>query len=284
MGYLLRLFSKNALFVFFIFLQIIAVVLIFSKNTMQQSFLAAKTAAFNAWVSGYIDEGASYLKLKQINDDLVMQNKALLKELYGKEGGANPQFRRVHDTIGGGQIYTFVDGEVVYNSINRQNNYFTINRGKLQGVAAKMGVIAPNGIAGIVINTTDHYALVQSVLSVNKIKISAALKNSGYFGTLSWRGDDSRMMHLSDIPKYVSLKVGDTVVTDGRSAIFPKGVMVGKVAGYEVDTKTGFWDVSVELNEKMGPLSKVFVVKNLKKIEVQKIQDTLQVQIDKDGK
>jgi len=284
MGYLLRLFSKNALFVFFIFLQIIAVVLIFSKNTMQQSFLAAKTAAFNARVAGYIDEGTSYLKLKQINEDLVMQNKALLKEIYGKEGAANPRFRRVHDTIGGGQIYTFVDGEVVYNSINRQNNYFTINRGKLHGVAAKMGVIAPNGIAGIVINTTDHYALVQSVLSVNKIKISAALKNSGYFGTLSWRGDDSRMMHLSDIPKYVSLKVGDTVVTDGRSAIFPKGVMVGKVSGYEVDTKTGFWDVSVELNEKMGPLNKVFVVKNLKKIEVQKIQDTLQAQIDKDGK
>ena len=38
------------------------------------------------------------------------------------------------------------------------------------------------------------------------------LKNSGYFGTLSWRGDDSRMMHLSDIPKYVPLKVGDTVI------------------------------------------------------------------------
>ncbi|MGX9986389.1 rod shape-determining protein MreC [Soonwooa purpurea] len=283
MGYLLRLFSKNALFVFFIFLQIIAVVLIFSKNAMQQSFLAAQTTAFNAWVSGYIDEGTSYLKLKQINENLVVQNKALLQQLYGKEGAENPQFRRVHDTIGGGQIYTFVDGEVVYNSINRQNNYFTINRGKLQGVATKMGVIAPNGIAGIVINTTDHYALVQSVLSVNKIKISAALKNSGYFGTLSWRGDDSRMMHLSDIPKYVPLKVGDTVITDGRSAIFPKGIMVGKIAGYEVDTKTGFWDISVELNEKMGPLSKVYVVKNLKKVEVQKIQDTLQVQINKDG-
>lgn len=250
---------------------------------MQQSFLAAQTTAFNAWVSGYIDEGTSYLKLKQINENLVVQNKALLQQLYGKEGAENPQFRRVHDTIGGGQIYTFVDGEVVYNSINRQNNYFTINRGKLQGVATKMGVIAPNGIAGIVINTTDHYALVQSVLSVNKIKISAALKNSGYFGTLSWRGDDSRMMHLSDIPKYVPLKVGDTVITDGRSAIFPKGIMVGKIAGYEVDTKTGFWDISVELNEKMGPLSKVYVVKNLKKVEVQKIQDTLQVQINKDG-
>ena len=65
-----------------------------------------------------------------------------------------------------------------------------------------MGVIAPQGIAGIVINTTNNYALVQSVLSMNKIRINASLKNSGFFGTLTWRGENSRTMHLSDIPKY----------------------------------------------------------------------------------
>ncbi|WP_124641362.1 MULTISPECIES: rod shape-determining protein MreC [Amniculibacterium] len=282
MGFLLRVFSKNSFFMFFLLLQLLAIVLIFSRNSMQQSWMAAQTAAFNSWVSGYIDEGASYLKLKQVNEELVAQNKQLMQELYGKQTAKTPVFKKVHDTIGGGQIYTFVDGDVIFNSINRKDNYFTINRGKVQGVFPKMGVIAPNGIAGIVVNTTDHYALVQSVLSVHKIRISAALKNSGYFGTLTWDGEDSRTMHLADVPKYVSLKVGDTVVTAGKSAIFPMGVMVGKVAGYQVDSKTGFWNISVELNEKMGKLSKVFVVKNLKKAEVQKIQDTLSVQIKKD--
>lgn len=275
MGFLLRLFSKNGLFVFFIFLQIISLVLIFSRNSMQQSWIAAQSAAFNSWISGYIDEGASYLKLKQINDELVAQNKILMEQVYGKNASEIPQFRKVHDTIGGGQIYTFVDGEIVFNSINRKDNYFTINRGSRDGVMPKMGVMAPNGIAGIVINTTDSYALVQSILSLDKIKINASLKKSGYFGTLTWRGDDSRTMHLSDVPKYVPLQIGDTVVTDGKSAIFPRGVMIGKVAGYQVDNKTGFWDISVELSEKMGTLSKIYVVKNLKKAEVQKIQDTL---------
>lgn len=282
MGFLLRLFSKNGLFVFFIFLQLIAMVLIFSRNSMQQSWIAGQTATFNSWVSGYIDEGASYLKLKQINEQLVAQNKSLMKEVYGNNGSLKPQFRKVHDTIGGGQIYTFVDGEIVFNSINRKDNYFTINRGKRDGVLPKMGVMAPNGIAGIVINTTDSYALVQSILSLNKIKINAALKKSGYFGTLTWRGEDSRIMHLSDVPKYVPLQIGDTIVTDGKSAIFPQGIMVGKVAGYEVDSKTGFWDISVELSEKMGNLSKIYVVKNLKKAEVSKISDTLQATINKE--
>ena len=282
MGFLLRLFSKNGLFVFFIFLQLIALVLIFSRNSMQQSWIAAQTAAFNSWVSGYIDEGASYLKLKQINEQLVAQNKVLMEQVYGKGTSEIPQFRKVHDTIGGGQIYTFVDGEIIFNSINRKDNYFTINRGKRDGVMPKMGVMAPKGIAGIVINTTDSYALVQSVLSLDKIKINAALKKSGYFGTLTWRGDDSRTMHLSDVPKYVPLQVGDTVVTDGKSAIFPRGVMIGKVAGYQVDSKTGFWDISVELSEKMGTLNKVYVVKNLKKAEVERIQDTLQATIKRE--
>jgi rod shape-determining protein MreC len=282
MGFLLRLFSKNGLFVFFIFLQLIAMVLIFSRNSMQQSWIAGQTAAFNSWVSGYIDEGASYLKLKQINEQLVAQNKSLMKQVYGNNASLKPQFRKVHDTIGGGQIYTFVDGEIVFNSINRKDNYFTINRGKRDGVLPKMGVMAPNGIAGIVINTTDSYALVQSILSLNKIKINAALKKSGYFGTLTWRGEDSRIMHLSDVPKYVPLQIGDTIVTDGKSAIFPQGIMVGKVAGYEVDSKTGFWDISVELSEKMGNLSKIYVVKNLKKAEVSKISDTLQATINKE--
>lgn len=281
MGFLLRLFSKNGLFVFFIFLQLIALVLIFSRNSMQQSWLAGQTAAFNSWVSGYIDEGTSYLKLKQINDQLVAQNKLLMEQVYGKNSGI-PIFRKVHDTIGGGQIYTFVDGEIVFNSINRKDNYFTINRGKRDGVLPQMGVMAPNGIAGIVINSTDSYALVQSVLSLNKIKINASLKKSGYFGTLTWRGDDSRIMHLADVPKYVPLQIGDTVVTDGKSAIFPQGITIGKVSGYEVDSKTGFWDISVELTERMGNLSKIYVVKNLKKAEVKKIQDTLQATIKRE--
>lgn len=127
-----------------------------------------------------------------------------------------------------------------------------------------MGVISPQGIAGIVINTTSNFALVQSVLSIHKIRINASLKNSGYFGTLTWRGEDSRTMHLSDVPKYVPLKIGDTVVTDGKSSIFPKGIMIGKIAGYDVHPKTGFWDISVELSEKLGQTQKVFIVNNLK--------------------
>ncbi len=249
---------------------------------MQQSWLAARITAANSMVSGYIDEGTSYLKLKETNEALTAQNKALLEELYGKQGSTKARLTRVKDTMGSVQMYSILDGEIVYNSINRGDNYFTINRGKLHGVRPQMGVIAPQGIAGIVVNTTNKYSLVQSVISTRKIKINAALKKSGYFGTLYWKGEDPRIMHLQDIPKYVPLSVGDTVITDGKSAIFPKGITVGTVAGYQVDQKTGYWDISVELSEPMGKLNKIYVVRNLQKEEVTQIQDTLKAQIRRD--
>ena len=58
--------------------------------------------------------------------------------------------------------------------------------------------------------------------------------------------------------------------------------MIGRVAGYEVDSKTGYWDISVELSQKMGQLNKVYVERNLKKLEVKQIQDTLDATINND--
>lgn len=281
MGFLLRLFLRSTLFVYFLFLQIIAIGLIFSRNSIQRSWMAAQVLAFNSWVSAYIDEGASYLQLKKINEQLVAQNKQLMEQLYGKEYAGKPVFRKIHDTLGEGQVYTFVDGDVIFNSITQRDNYLTINRGKKHGVKQNMGVIAPNGIVGIVINVTDDYALVQSVLSVKNMRVNGALKKSNYFGTLTWQGEDSRVMHLANIPKYVPVRVGDTIVTDGKSSVFPRNIVIGKIAGYQVDNKTGFWDISVELNEKMGSVGKIYVVKNLHKSELKKIEDTLQATINR---
>ena len=275
LSFVWRFLERNSLGAFFVFLQLVSVVLIFSRNSMQRSFVAANVSAFNAFVSGYIDEGASYFRLKQVNEDLTAQNKMLMQQLYGKKKTTEAKFVHVDNTFTEGQSYSVMDAEIIQNSINRNNNYFTINRGRNQGVEPQMGVIAPQGIAGIVVNTTANYALVQSVLSVNNIKINTSLKKSDFFGTLTWDGEDTRVMHLKDIPKYVSVKVGDTVITDGKSSIFPKGIMIGRVAGYDVDSKTGHWDISVELSQNMGQVQKVFVVKNLKKVELEEIKEIL---------
>lgn len=145
LSFVWRFLERNSLGTFFVFLQLVSVVLIFSRNSMQRSFVAAHASAFNAFVSGYIDEGASYFRLKQVNEDLTAQNKMLMQQLYGKKKTTEAKFVHVDNTFTEGQSYSVMDAEIIQNSINRNNNYFTINRGRNQGVEPQMGVIAPTG-------------------------------------------------------------------------------------------------------------------------------------------
>ncbi|MDL1913750.1 MAG: rod shape-determining protein MreC [Bergeyella sp.] len=285
MGFLLRFFAKRGFFLFFVSLQIVSVFLIFSSNYLQKSFLVSQIRLFDFTVDKYISSWESYFRLEQTNESLVKQNIELMQSLYKKDkNGDGVASQENKDSIDVFQTpyYTFIEGDIINNSINRNNNHIVINKGKKEGVISGMGVISPEGIAGIVINTTDHYSLAQSILSTKNIKINASLKKSGYFGTLVWNGQDTRIMNLSDIPKYVSVKIGDTVITGGKSDVFPKGTIIGTVAGYEVNDKTGFLDISVELKEKMGKLSKVYIVTRVNNEELERIQGLLKIEQKKD--
>ena len=61
-----------------------------------------------------------------------------------------------------------------------------------------------------------------SILNTN-INISAKLKKTNHFGSLTWDGKSHDFIQLTDIPKIASVEIGDTIVTSGRSTIFPKG-------------------------------------------------------------
>ena len=63
------------------------------------------------------------------------------------------------------QQYEYIVAKVINNSVNRSNNYLTINRGSKQGIAKGMGVICSAGIVGKVVFVPDHLAVVQSLLN-----------------------------------------------------------------------------------------------------------------------
>lgn len=127
-----------------------------------------------------------------------------------------------------------------------------------------MGVISKKGIAGQVFKVFDNYSLVMSVLN-SKIRINSKFKNNEYFGTLLWMSDDPRLMHMYDIPKYVNIEIGDTLETV-NSMIFPEGILIGMVAGKNIDKKTGNWDLSIELFQEIARLSHVNVVRKIRVI------------------
>ncbi len=77
--------------------------------------------------------------------------------------------------------------KVVGSTVNTQINFLTIHRGALQGVRPNMGVVGPQGIVGQVLNVSDNYATVWTLLN-RQFRVVVKLKNGGerrYFG-MGW--------------------------------------------------------------------------------------------------
>jgi len=139
---------------------------------------------------------------------------------------------KVKDTVYK-QQYEYIVAKVVNNSINRINNYITINRGKRHGIVKGMGVICNSGIVGKVVNVSDNFSVVQSMLHKDS-QFSAMIAKNKEIGYVEWNDNlDPHKGLFKDISNVSSLKLGDEVVTSGYS-LFPEGIPVGKLSNLHV--------------------------------------------------
>ncbi|MBI5010995.1 MAG: rod shape-determining protein MreC, partial [Bacteroidia bacterium] len=106
-------------------------------------------------------------------------------------------------------------------------------------------------------------------------RLSARIKSSGYFGSLSWDGHDYRKAILSDIPQHVNLNVGDTIETTGYSALFPEGVLVGTIIDFQ-KPGSDFYSITVLLKTDFRKLHFVDVVANKRKQEFVELENQIQ--------
>lgn len=199
-----------------------------------------------------------YFKLQKINDKLAAEN----AELRGKLQSIRESdiFLQAHGPIDSNIVHA-IPAKVINNSINKLNNYITLNKGYKDGVQQDMGVIGPDGIVGVVVNVSRNYSTVLSVLN-EKWSINSKLQKSNNFGSLRWDGKDSRVAVLTEIPYNVIVAVEDTIVTSGLSTIFPDGIMIGKAIKIENNQGDNFQKIWVQLSTDFNSLDYVEVIKN----------------------
>ena len=266
---LFRFFLRYHLFILFISLEFFCFYLTYRNKKYNQ----AAYSNFGNNVSGKVYESytgvTDYLYLRKMSDSLVKENAALRQQLVESKFDTRVDSAHVNDSIGRYvQHFTYLTARVIYNSVNQASNLIYLNRGKLQGINRQMGVFNKNGIVGQVISVTDNYAAVMSVLSKD-FKVSAKLKKSEYFGNMHWDGINSTTATLEEIPKHVPVKVGDTIVTSGFSELFPRNLMIGTVKKVKTEADKNFLDITVNLSTDFGNLSYVYIVKNIRRDELQ---------------
>lgn len=273
MNSLLRFIEKYYFLILFILLEGFSIWLLADHNYYQKASFGNLSRSINNIIDNQVSGINRYLGLKQTNIELMVENVSLRNEIAKLKNKLEVNKSNCNDSIGGVK-FTYSTARIVNNSINKQNNYLTLNVGSNEGIQREMGVITKDGIVGIVASVSNNFSTVISILNTN-LKVSAKHRRSGSFGSLYWDGINYREVILSEIPQHVNLIQGDTVVTSGYSSIFPPDIPLGTIE--EFTLKDGsFYVVKVRLLSDFKRIDNVYVIKSHQAAERKLIENQKQ--------
>ena len=260
---LLEFLSKYYHWLLFAVLEVTSFVLLFQFNSYQGSVWFTSANAVVGKLYELEASVESFFSLTKVNKDLTLRNFYLERQV-------NQLSRLYYDLTKDTTIaerneleflsrYKLIPAKVVSNSVDRNDNLMTIDRGSKDGVEKDMGVACGNGVVGVVYLVSDHYSVVMPVLNYHS-RISCAIRRRGYFGYLKWQGGDANIAYVEDVPRHAKFKRGDWVETSGYSSIFPPGVLVGKIIEVYNSRDGLSYRLKVQLTTDFGNVRDVCVI------------------------
>ncbi len=211
----------------------------------------------------------SYFYLEEYNRQLLEEN-SQLRSLVANSRDTTALSTTLDSTSLEG-IYSFRIARVINNNYSKVNNYITLDRGANSGIQKEFGVITSQGIVGIVDHVNQKHSRVISILNTNS-RINAQLKKTNHFGSLVWNGKDPNVVQLTDVPRQAPVQVGDTIITGGRSLIFPQGIPIGSVEEFTLDQNESYYTLNIRLFNDMTNIGHVYVIENESKEEIKALE------------
>ncbi len=251
----------------FVLLEVISFVLLFQYNSYQGSVWFSSANLISGKVYDLNAEILSFFSLTRANTELTQRNLYLERQV-AQLSDQLVKVTKDSSLIHQGQLqmladYKLIPAKVVSNTIDKSDNFMTIDKGAADGVRKDMGVACGNGVVGIVYLVASHYSVVIPVLST-KSNISCRIQGRGYFGYLHWQGGPSDIAYVDDVPRHAHFRLYDHVVTSGYSSVFPPGIMVGKILHVYNSADGLSYRLQVKLSTDFGNLRDVCVIDDAK--------------------
>ena len=249
----------------FVILEVVSFVLLFKFNSYQGSvwFSSANVVAGKVYEADATIK--NFFSLTKINQQLNVRNlyleqtvRKLSEQVHAETGDSSWLFRTQAEVL---KEYKLIPAKVITNSIDKRDNFITIDKGRLDGVKPDMGVACGTGIVGVVYMVSDHYSIVIPVLN-SKSNISVTIRKRGYYGYLRWTGGASDLAYVDDIPRHAHFRLGDLIETSGYSAMFPLGIIAGQILHVYNSPDGLSYRVQVRLTTDFGNLRDVCVIDN----------------------
>lgn len=260
-----KFFSKNNKGLLFIFLESIALIFIIQTHNFHRGSYINSANAVSGSILKKTHNLSSYLSLDKQNKDLVKENESLKNLLSTRTGETNTESP---DSL---SKYEYIAAQVISNPYTGLNNIITLDKGKKDGVKTDMGVVLPDGIVGITLNVSENFSTVLSILNVQS-KINAKVKKSHHYGSLHWDGDHFQHAALEDLPIQANIKVGDTIVSGGKSIIFPEDIPIGYISDFSLGKKS-YQKIDIRFFADLSALHHVYIVKNNLKDEQRSLEN-----------
>lgn len=268
---LLRFLIRYYPLILFLVFEILAIIFISRSSSFHSARIYKVKHVILGGINRKYDNISTYLSLAKENKALTEENVKLYNSLPGSY--FNPSNRFKPDTSDD-KKFVFLGARVINNSTNKQYNFLILNKGKKQGIEPEMAVISDHGIVGMVKETTDNFSSVISVLN-REFFPNAMIKRNRYFGYIEWPGRRYDKVVLKEIPLHVNVRIGDTIITSGHSAIFPEGILVGTVESFKPEEGI-FYEITVKLSTDYKNLTDVILIKNLMKEEQLKLEEGIE--------
>lgn len=264
MRQLVKFLEKYRYFLLFLILEFLALFFTIQSHSYHKSKFVN---------SANIITGGIYNKLSSINQfwSLRSENKLLLEENTKLKNRLALEVIKI-DSAKSYKRYSYSYGKIIKNDYTKQNNYLLLNRGSKNGITSEMAVVNSKGIVGVTKGVSNYNATITSILNSNS-RVNAKPKDNNHFGTLTWNGKDYKTVQLVDLPRQAQFKIGDTIVTGGKSTIFPEGVLIGTIKDFE-KTNNVYNHINIGLFNDMSSLGNVHIIKNLQRDEIEQLEKT----------
>jgi len=260
---------RNKNNILFLLLLGLSLFLTIQSNSFHKSKYISSANFITGGIYNWSNDIQTYFYLEEYNKRLLEENKELRKLLTNIEDTA--AVINFEDSTSFDGIYLFRTAKVINNNYSKTDNYITLDRGTKSLISREHGVITSQGIVGIVDQVSKNYSRVISILNSHS-RINAQLKKTHHFGSLTWNGKDPNIVQLIDVPRLAPIKIGDTIVTGGKSLIFPQGIPIGQIENFKLDQDESYFTIEIRLFNDMTNIGYVYVIENKDKKELKELE------------
>lgn len=155
--------------------------------------------------------------------------------------------------------FKFISAKCLTSGTSLEDNYILIDKGDALGIRSNMCVLSNGGVVGFIVETSENYAVVQSLLN-RETKLECKIRNTDAAGVLVRDKKSRSYAYMRDIPNNLGVKEGDVVITNGSSNIFQEGLIIGTVDEYRLQEDENYYTLKIKLAADFKSVKNILVV------------------------